>query len=179
MNLYPCDKVVLPGTVVFVMGASTCKDSTWGVTIPYEYWASRSSRKAIATFQEYSQGSTTPQIPLLELDGNLEWKLCFHQFLGYVKPLCPLEYFLKELNNNNLNSPHGVLWACSHRDGSRYYAELLRWLPIFAKVASVEIPEGELKTHPALQRLHGPGSAILKWQKAYTEIRQQYAYEGD
>ncbi len=177
MNLYPCDEAVLPGTVVFVMGDASSRDSTWGVTVPYEYWASRASRKALATFQEYSQGSTKPQIPLLELDGNMEWKLCFRTFLVSVKSLCPLEYFLKELNNDNLNSPHGILWACSHRDGCRYNAELLQWLPIFAKVASVEISEDELKQNPALRLLHGPGSAILKWHTSYTEMRQQHAYE--
>lgn len=176
MNLYPCDKALTPGTVVFVIGEGTSRDSTWGVTVPYEYWASRSSRKAVATFQEYSQGSTHPQIPLLEFDGNMNWRLCFRTFLAHVKPLCPLEYFLQELNNNNLNSNHGILWACSHRDGSRYYAELLRWLPLFAKAASFEISEDELKGHPALRELYGPGSAILKWNKAYTALRQQVLY---
>lgn len=179
MDLHACEEAVAPGTVVFIMGRCSSADSTWGVTLPYDYWASCSSRKAVTTFAEYSQSSTTTQIPLLHLDGNLDSQLCFRTYLSDVKPLCPLDYFLKELNNSNLCSPHGTLWACSHRDGSRYYAELLRWLELFAKAVSREFSEEELRGSPALRMLYGPGSAIRTWNKAYTEMRQKYAYEED
>lgn len=160
-----CEEVISPGTVVFLIGGGSFQDSTWGVTVPYAYFDRMSSRDAVATFNKYSGDSCT-QIPVLKFDGNMEWKLCFKQAFSTMKPLCSLDVFIEDLRNDNLNSVHGALWACSHRDGSRYYGELLRWLEIFAKTASRTYSAEDLRGNPAIRRLYDPGCSIREWKEA-------------
>jgi hypothetical protein len=155
-----CEKVVAPGVVVGIEHESSPSLSTWGVTVPYNHWNKLSKPDVVARFDEYSLGNY-PQIPVLEFTNAEEWKLRFGSFPTMVKPLCWLSDFL----SGNSKAVPMTLWACSRRDGGRYYRQLLMWLPMIARGASREFSREELRQENAgTQEMIVHGRAIRKWQ---------------
>lgn len=158
-NKFFCEQVVAPGVVVALRHSSDISMSTWGVTVPYAYWANASKPDVIDRFQEYS--GNYPQIPCVEFTNGEEWRLCFRQFPTTAVPLCWLDDFL----HDDRKAVPVTLWASSRRDGCRYNRQLLMWLPMIAKAASRDFNTQELAGENAGTRemiVHG--RAIRKWQ---------------
>jgi hypothetical protein len=155
-----CEKVVAPGIVVGLLSSSDSSQFTWGVTVPYDYWRENSRPDVVDRFQEYSEGNY-PQIPYLEFTHGEEWKLRFGSFPTTVKPLCWLEdFFLTDVRK----AVPVVLWACSRTDGARYYRELFEWLRLFARVASKDFTDDELRGEPGMRQMIAHARAIRDWQ---------------
>jgi hypothetical protein len=159
-NKFFCEKVIAPGVVVALRHSSDISMSTWGVTVPYAYWANASKPDVIDRFQEYS--GNYPQIPCIEFTNGEEWRLCFRQFPTTVVPLCWLSDFL----STDRKSVPMTLWACSHRDGARYYRQLLMWLSMIARGASKDFSEEQLRMEEAagVREQIELGRVLRKWQ---------------
>lgn len=160
MTRYLCEQVVAPGVVVELIHSSDSSRSTWGVTIPEKYWRTLSKPDIIAKFEKYSLGNY-PQVPLLEFSNSEKWEICFESFPTAIKPLCWLGDFL----SRDRKAVPATLWACSRRDGARYYRELKEELPIFARAASRTFSKEELASESvAFERFLPHGAAIHDWQ---------------
>lgn len=162
-----CESLVQPGTVVFLARESDLQESTWGVILPYNYWASKSQKKAIAAFTEYSL--RRPQVPVLEFGETGGWRICFRQFSSDAMCLCPLEDFAEQ---GSLMPVPRTLFACTFRDGSRYYRMLKEALHFLAVASSRDYSKfslQELRTQLNLsvgvQEALPHGQAIYNWKR--------------
>lgn len=174
MNKLFCEQAVAPGVVVGLENSSNGSLSTWGVTVPHEHWREMSKPDVVARFNERFSGNY-PQIPYLEFTNAEEWKLCFGSFPTTVKPLCWLEDFL----HSDSKAVPMTLWACSRRDGGRYYRQLLMWLPMIARGASKDFSREELIQECAgVQETIVHSRALRRWQQANPEWKEwKTAYE--
>lgn len=160
---YLCENTVPPGTVVLLLNDCDVKESVWGVALPYEYWAKESRKDAVSAFADYSRNGNI-QIPVLEFGSDYNWGFCFQQFPMSVKSLFPLEDFTLKGDAQGITA----LWACSLRDGSRYYAKLLNNLSYLARASSESFVQGGRQSYDAIGVLNvqSPGRAIYDWQQS-------------
>lgn len=159
---YFCEKVIAPG-IVIALGFND--NSTWGVTLPFEYWRKNSRSDIVDHFKE-TAGNNYPQIPYLEFTNGDEWKFRFGSFPDYIKPVCWLDDFTS-LNTFSTFSKAvpATMWLCSRRDGGRYYRELLAGLSMFARGISREFSQEELSAEcVGVQELIVHSRAIRQWQ---------------
>jgi hypothetical protein len=166
LSNHNCEILVPPGTVVFLAHEIDLECSTWGVSLPYEYWKSKSQKNAIETFQKYSLQNH--QIPVMEFGGDEKWRMRFSRLPSNVKAMCPLEDFL--IPNSSKPVPR-TLTACTFRDGSRYYSCLNIALRELATAASMDYSgynlqqlRDELKLSAGVQDVLPHGRAIYKWK---------------
>lgn len=160
MSKYFCEQVIAPG-VVIALGVGD--NSTWGVTLPYNYWCKNSKLDIVALFEDYSSRGNYQQIPYLQFANGESWKLGFDSFPAHVEPLCWLDDF--EHSNINGKAVPRTMRACSRRDGSRYYRELYEELRTFAHGVTCAFTDEELKREPvATKKLIAYIRAIRSWQ---------------
>lgn len=180
-HMFSCERAVAPGIVVPLLNASDMQRLTWGVTIPYKYWRQHSRSDVVGRFERYSHRGT--QIPVLEFSNAETWKLGFVEFHcglgGSINPLCWIDVFLAVGGGPQKKylAPL-MLWACSHRDGSRYNRELLAHLQFLARGVSKDFTEEELKKEEqvGVHESISYARAIREWRAEHPNWQTHYEH---
>jgi hypothetical protein len=175
---HECESLVNPGSVALLLHGSDLQLSTWGIVLPYAYWAENSRRRDVADFN--NSWHEYKRVPVLQFTSDEDWRLTYRNVSSCVRYVCDLEEFrsVDRYGKENWGWVKNTLYACSLRDGSRYYKNLLRELVFLASKEEVEFTKEMLeKENPMGRRLIAHAQAIRAWKTAYTEFRQKHGYE--
>ena len=149
-----------PGTIIFVQGSSSMKDSLFGLTTSLEFFREHASTRMLERFEDHSSKPEWDMlIPVMVMKEDFSWVLRYCQ-----------RHHSKQFNS--LIDEDSALSECflrmrcfTHRDGSRYYAEFLDQchyylIFLFGKKSAEEYPY--MKENPLEKKFV---ESLMKWKE--------------